>query len=143
MQFDFLLQGLFLRFPLAMIIVIYAFLNKLEGKRYSLLLLIIASTIHFGALISIPIYFLSRLSRKKLNIVLLISLLIIPFGSYIFIFLTSHLLEWFPNIPFKEKLNVCANVHVFFLIICWKIMIVLNSLQTTFKTFDFHEHQLK
>lgn len=105
MQFDFLLQGLFLRFPLAMLIVIYAFLNKLEGKRYSLLLLIIASTIHFGALISIPIYFLSRLSRKKLNIVLLISLLIIPFGSYIFIFLTSHLLEWFPNIPFKEKLN--------------------------------------
>ena len=32
-------------------------------------------------------------------------MLIIPFGSYIFIFLTSNLLEWFPNIPFKEKLE--------------------------------------
>lgn len=105
LQFDFLLQGLFLRFPLAMLLVIYAFLNKLEGKKYSLLLLIIASTIHFGALISIPIYFLSRLSLKKLNTFLLLSLLIIPFGSYIFIFLTSNLLEWFPNIPFKEKLE--------------------------------------
>jgi hypothetical protein len=105
MQFDFLLQGLFLRFPLAMLLVIYSFLNKLEGKKYSLLLLIIASTIHFGALISIPIYFLSRLSLKKLNTFLLLSLLIIPFGSYIFIFLTSNLLEWFPNIPFKEKLE--------------------------------------
>ena len=67
MQFDFLLQGLFLRFPLAMLLVIYAFLNKLEGKKYSLLLLIIASTIHFGALISIPIYFLSRSSQKKIE----------------------------------------------------------------------------
>ena len=105
MQFDFLLQGLFLRFPLAMLLVIYAFLNKLQGKKYSLLLLIIGSTIHFGALISIPIYFLSRLSLKKLNTALLLSLLIIPFGSYIFIFLTNNLLEWFPNIPFKEKLE--------------------------------------
>ncbi len=105
MQFDFLLQGLFLRFPLAILIVVYAFLNKLEGKKYTLLLLILASTIHFGALISIPMYFLSRLSLNKLNIALLISLLIIPFGSYIFIFLTNNLLEWFPNIPFKEKLN--------------------------------------
>lgn len=105
MQFDFLLQGLFLRFPLAILLVIYAFLNKLEGKKYSLLLLIIASTIHFGALISIPIYFLSSLSLKKLNTGLLLSLLIIPFGSYIFIFLTSSLVEWFPNIPFKEKLE--------------------------------------
>lgn len=105
MQFDFLLQGLFLRFPLAILLVVYAFLNKLEGKKYSLLLLIIASTIHFGALISIPIYFLSNLSLKKLNTALLLSLLIIPFGSYIFIFLTSNLLEWFPNIPFKEKLE--------------------------------------
>ena len=105
MQFDFLLQGLFLRFPLAILLVIYAFLNKIQGKNYSLLLLIIASTIHFGALISIPIYFLSRLSLKKLNTALLISLLIIPFGSYLFIFLTNNLLEWFPNIPFKEKLE--------------------------------------
>ena len=105
MQFDFLLQGLFLRFPLALLVVIYAFLNKLDGKRFSLLLLIIASTIHFGALISIPIYFLTRLSMKKLNIGLLLSLIIIPFGSYIFIFLINNLLEWFPNIPFKEKLN--------------------------------------
>ena len=105
MQFDFLLQGLFLRFPLAMLCVIYAFLNKLEGKKYSLLLLIIASTLHFGALISIPIYFLSRLSLKKMNIALLISLLIMPFGSYIFIYLTGNILEWFPNIPLNEKLN--------------------------------------
>ena len=105
MQFDFLLQGLFLRFPLAILLVIYAFLNKLEGKKYSLLLLIVASTIHFGALISIPIYLMTKLSMKKLNIGLLLSLLIIPFGSYLFIFLTSNLLEWFPNIPFKEKLN--------------------------------------
>ena len=105
MQFDFLLQGLFLRFPLAMLCVIYAFLNKLEGKKYSLLLLIIASTLHFGALISIPIYFLSRLSLKKMNIALLISLLIMPFGSYIFIYLTGNILEWFPNIPLHEKLN--------------------------------------
>ena len=105
MQFDFLLQGLFLRFPLAILLVIYAFLNKIEGNKYSLLLLILASTIHFGALISIPIYLLSRLSLKKLNTALLISLLIIPFGSYIFIFLTSNLLDWFPNIPFKEKLE--------------------------------------
>ena len=105
MQFDFLLQGLFLRFPLAILLVVYAFLNRLEGKKYSLLLLILASTIHFGALISIPIYFLSGLSLKKLNTGLLLSLLIIPFGSYIFIFLTTNLVEWFPNIPFKEKLE--------------------------------------
>lgn len=105
MQFDFLLQGLFLRFPLAMLVVIYAFIQKIEEKKYTLILLIIASMIHFGVLVAIPIYYLSRLSMKKLNIGLLISLLVIPFGNYIFIFLINHLLEWFPNIPFSEKLN--------------------------------------
>ena len=28
-----------------------------------------------------------------------------PFGSYFFIYLTGNLLEWFPNIPFNEKLS--------------------------------------
>ena len=105
MQFDFLLQGLFLRFPLAMLCVIYAFIRKLEGKKYALLLLLLASSIHFAALITIPLYFLSKARNKKLNIILLISLFLMPLGSYIFIFLTSNFIEYFPEIPLKLKIE--------------------------------------
>jgi len=105
MQFDFLLQGLFLRFPLAMLCVIYAFIRKLEGKKYALFLLLLASSIHFAALITIPLYFLSKARNKKLNIILLISLFLMPFGSYIFIFLTSNFIEYFPEIPLKLKIE--------------------------------------
>ena len=105
MQFDFLLQGLFLRFPLAMLCVIYAFIRKLEGKKYAFLLLLLAASIHFAALIAIPLYFLSKVRNKKLNIILLISLFLMPFGSYIFIFLTTHFIEYFPDIPLKLKIE--------------------------------------
>ncbi len=105
MQFDFLLQGLFLRFPMAMLIVIYAFIRNLEGRKYVLLWLIIASMVHFAALITIPLYFLSKLRLKKLKILFFISLFVMPFGSYIFIFLTTHLLEYFPEIPLKLKIE--------------------------------------
>ena len=105
LQFDFLLQGLFLRFPLAMLCVIYAFIRKLEGKKYAFLLLLLASSIHFAALVAIPLYFLSKAKNKKLNIFLLISLFIMPFGSYIFIFLTNHFIEYFPDIPLKLKIE--------------------------------------
>lgn len=105
MQFDFLLQGLFLRFPLAMLVVIYAFVRSLEAKKYALLWLVVASMIHFAALVTIPLYFLSRIKVKKLHILLLISLLIMPFGSYIFVFLTSHFLEYLPDIPLRSKIE--------------------------------------
>ena len=105
MQFDFLLQGLFLRFPLAMLIVIYAFIRNMEGRKWVLICLIIASMVHFAALVTIPLYFLSRIKARRLNILLLASLFIMPFGSYIFIFLTTHLLEYFPEIPLKLKLE--------------------------------------
>ena len=105
MQFDFLLQGLFLRFPMAMLIVIYAFLRNLEGRKYVLIWLIIASMVHFAALITIPLLFLSRMRLKKLNILFLISLFLRPFGSYIVIFLTTHLLDYFPEIPLKLKIE--------------------------------------
>ena len=36
---------------------------------------------------------------------LLISLFIMPFGSYIFIFLTNHFIEYFPDIPLKLKIE--------------------------------------
>ena len=96
MQFDFLLQGLFLRFPLSMLIVIYAFLRNMEERKWVLVWLIIASMVHFAALVTIPIYFLSRIKYRRLNILFLVSLFIMPFGSYIFIFLTTHFLEYFP-----------------------------------------------
>lgn len=105
LQFDFLLQGLFLRFPLAMLIVIYAFLNKMEGKKPVFILLVFASMVHFSALITIPLYFLSRISNKKLNLFLLISLIIMPFGSMILIFMTNHLLPYFPDTPLKTKID--------------------------------------
>ena len=105
MQFDFLLQGLFLRFPLAMLFVIYAFIRKLEQKKYSFLILLLAASIHFAALIAIPLYFLSKVSNKKLNIVLLISLFIMPIGSAVFIFLATHFIEYFPDIPLKLKIE--------------------------------------
>lgn len=105
MQFDFLLQGLFLRFPLAMLIVIYAFLRNLEERRWVILWLIIASMIHFSALVTIPLYFLSRIKVKRLNILFLASLFIMPLGSYIFVFLTTHFLEYFPDIPLKLKIE--------------------------------------
>lgn len=105
LQFDFLLQGLFLRFPLSMLIVIYAFINRLEEKRHVLLLLILASMIHFAALITIPVYFLSRMKFKKLKILLLISLFIMPLGSIILVFLTNQLLPYFPDTPLKTKID--------------------------------------
>lgn len=105
MQFDFLLQGLFLRFPLAMLIVIYAFVRKLEGKNWVLFWLIIASMVHFAALVSIPLYFMTRIRQHKLHKYLIYSLFIMPFGSYIFIFLTTHFIELFPDIPLKLKLQ--------------------------------------
>lgn len=105
MQFDFLLQGLFLRFPLAMLCVIYAFIRKLEQKKYSFLILLLAASIHFAALIAIPLYFLSKVSNKKLSIILVISLFIMPFGSAAFIFLTTHFIEYFPDIPLKLKIE--------------------------------------
>jgi len=105
MQFDFLLQGLFLRFPLSMLLVIYAFLKNLKGEKWTLTLLIVASMIHFAALISIPLYFLSKLKYNKLNLLLLLSLFLMPFGSYIFIFLTTHFLEYLPDIPLKSKIE--------------------------------------
>jgi len=105
MQFDFLLQGLFLRFPLAMLIVIYAFIRNIEGRKWVLICLIIASMVHFAALVTIPLYFLSKIKARRLNILLLASLFIMPIGSYIFIFLTTHLLEYFPEIPLKLKLE--------------------------------------
>lgn len=105
LQFDFLLQGLFLRFPLAMLIVIYAFLNKMEGKKPVFILLVFASMVHFSALITIPLYFLSKISNKKLNLFLLISLIIMPFGSMILIFMTNHLLPYFPDTPLKTKID--------------------------------------
>ena len=105
MQFDFLLQGLFLRFPLAMLLVIYSFLKKMEGKRYALLLLLIASAVHFSALIAIPVLLFKRMAGNRINVFLFISLFLIPFGSFLFIFLIRNVLHWFPNIPFHEKLN--------------------------------------
>ena len=105
LQFDFLLHGLFLRFPLSMLIVIYATLNKLEGKKYVLLLLILASVIHFSALITIPLFYLSKMNFKKLNLYFLLSLIIMPFGSFILIYLVSNLLELYPDMPLSEKLN--------------------------------------
>ncbi len=105
MQFDFLLQGLFLRFPLSMLIVIYAFLRNMEERKWVLVWLIIASMVHFAALVTIPIYFLSRIKYRRLNILFLVSLFIMPFGSYIFIFLTTHFLEYFPEIPLKLKIE--------------------------------------
>ncbi|WKK66709.1 EpsG family protein [Lutimonas zeaxanthinifaciens] len=105
MQFDFLLQGLFLRFPLAMLIVIFAFVRKIEGKSLILFWLIIASMIHFAALVAIPLYFMTRISQNKLQKYLIYSLFIMPFGSYIFIFLTTHFIELFPDIPLKLKLQ--------------------------------------
>ena len=105
LQFDFLLHGLFLRFPLSMLIVIFAYLKKLEGKKNVLLLLILASTIHFSALITIPLFYLSKMNFKKINLYFLISLIIMPFGSFILIFLVSKLLEYYPTMPLSEKLN--------------------------------------
>jgi len=105
LQFDFLLQGLFLRFPMSMLVVIYAFLNKIEDKKPVLILLFLASMIHFAALITIPLYFLSRVKFKKLNLFLLISLFIMPFGSMILIFMTNHLLPYFPDTPLKTKID--------------------------------------
>lgn len=105
LQFDFLLQGLFLRFPMSMLIVIYAFLNKLEGKKHVLLLLILASFIHFAALITIPLLFLSRIKLNRLNLYLLISLFIMPFGSMIFIFIANNMLDFLPESPLKIKIS--------------------------------------
>lgn len=105
MQFDFLLQGLFLRFPLSMLIVIYAFVRKIEDKNLTLFWLIIASMVHFAALVTIPLYFMTRIRQEKLQKYLLYSLFIMPFGSYIFIFLTTHLIDLFPDIPLKLKLE--------------------------------------
>jgi len=105
LQFDFLLHGLFLRFPLSMLIVIYATLNKLEGKKYVLLLLIFASVIHFSALITIPLFYLSKMNFKKVNLYFLLSLIIMPFGSLILIYLVSNLLKLYPEMPFSVKLN--------------------------------------
>ena len=105
MQFDFLLQGLFLRFPLSMLIVIYAFVRKIERKSWVFLWLIIASMVHFAALVTIPLYFMTRIRQEKLQQYLLYSLFIMPFGSYIFIFLTTHLIGLFPDIPLKLKLE--------------------------------------
>lgn len=105
LQFDFLLQGLFLRFPMAMLVVIYAFLHKIEGKKYVLLLLILASFIHFAALITIPLLFLSRLKPKRLNLYLLISVFIMPFGSMLLIFVVNNLLQFFPETPLKTKID--------------------------------------
>jgi hypothetical protein len=105
LQFDFLLQGLFVRFPLAMLFVIYAFLNSIEGKKHAWILLVFASMIHFAALITIPVYFLSKVKFKKLNLYLLLSLFIIPFGSLILIFITGQLLQYLPETPLKTKID--------------------------------------
>lgn len=105
MQFDFLLQGLFLRFPMAMLLVIYAYLNGLERRKNVLILLILASMIHFAALITIPIFYFTRLSFKKIQIALFCSILLMPFGSAIFSFLAELLLNWFPDMPLAEKLD--------------------------------------
>jgi hypothetical protein len=106
MQFDFLLQGLFLRFPMAMLLVIYAYLNGLERRKNVLILLILASMIHFAALITIPIFYITRLSFRKIQIALFCSILLMPFGSVIFSFLAELLLNWFPNMPLAEKLDI-------------------------------------
>lgn len=105
MQFDFLLYGLFLRFPLAMFLVIYAFLLELKGKKGTLLLLVLASLTHFAALVAIPMYFLLKLRFSRLKLIFLISLFVMPFGSYIFIYLTTEFLEYFPDIPLKSKID--------------------------------------
>jgi len=105
LQFDFLLHGLFLRFPMSMLIVIYAYLNKIEGKKYILILLLLASVIHFAALITIPLFYLSKINLKKLNLYFLFSLFIMPFGSLLLIFFISKLLELFPTMPLSEKLH--------------------------------------
>lgn len=105
LQFDFLLQGLFLRFPMAMLVVIYAFLNRIEDKKPVFILLVLASMIHFAALVTIPLLFLSRIRLKKLNLYLLISLFIMPFGSMLLIFMVDNLLPFFPETPLKTKLD--------------------------------------
>lgn len=105
LQFDFLLQGLFLRFPMSMLIVIYAFLNKLEGKKHVLLLLILASFMHFAALITIPLLFLSRIKLTRLNLYLLFSLFIMPFGSIIFVYMANNMLYFLPETPLKTKIS--------------------------------------
>jgi hypothetical protein len=105
LQFDFLLQGLFVRFPLAMLFVIYAFLNSMDGKKHAWILLVLASMIHFAALITIPLYFLSKVKFKKLNLFLLLSLFIIPFGSLMLIFITGQLLQYLPETPLKTKID--------------------------------------
>ncbi len=105
LQFDFLLHGLFLRFPLSMLIVIYAYLNKIEGRKYVLPLLILASSIHFAALITIPLFYLSKVNYKKLNFYFLLSLFILPLGSLILVFFISNLLELFPEMPLNKKLH--------------------------------------
>lgn len=105
MQFDFLLQGLFLRFPLAMLLVIVAFLRNLNHKKGILIWLVLASMVHFAALITIPLYFLSKIKYRKLNMLFLLSLFIMPFGSYIFVFLTQSFIEYFPDIPLKLKIE--------------------------------------
>ncbi len=106
LQFDFLLQGLFLRFPLAMLFVIYGYLNKIEGKKRTLLFLLLASFIHFAALVAIPLFFLSRIKFKRLNLILLISLFIMPFGSLIFMYLTNNLIHYLPESPLKTKIDI-------------------------------------
>lgn len=105
LQFDFLLQGLFVRFPLSMLLVIYAFLKSIEGKKHAWILLVFASMIHFAALITIPLYFLSRVSFKKLNLLLLVSLFIMPFGSILLIFMTGQFLEYLPETVLTTKIN--------------------------------------
>lgn len=106
LQFDFLLQGLFLRFPLAMLFVIYGYLNKIEGKKQGLLFLLLASLIHFAALITIPLFFLSRIKFKKLNLILLISLFIMPFGSMLFMYMTNNFIHYLPESPLKTKIDI-------------------------------------
>jgi hypothetical protein len=106
LQFDFLLQGLFLRFPLAMLFVIYGYLNKIEGKKGVLLFLLLASLIHFAALITIPLFFLSKIKFKRLNLILLISLFIMPFGSMLFMYLTNNLIHYLPESPLKTKIDI-------------------------------------
>ncbi len=93
MQFDFLLQGLFLRFPLAMLMR-YICLHSKAGRQ-KICSFFFYCLLHnsFRGLDCYPIYFLSKVRNKKLNIILLISLFLIPFGSYIFIFLTTHFIE--------------------------------------------------
>lgn len=106
LQFDFLLQGLFLRFPLAMLFVIYGYLNKIDGKKQALLFLLLASLIHFAALITIPLFFLSKIKFKRLHLILLISLFIMPFGSILFMYLTNNFIHYLPESPLKTKIDI-------------------------------------